>query len=42
MLAFRRFDYAGWVLSWPRLDLQRWGPSFLEGTPAYVTRHLSA
>ena len=42
MLAFRRFDYAGWVLSWPRLDLQPWGPSFLAGTPAYIARHLSA
>jgi len=42
MLAFRRFDYAGWVLSWPRPDLQPWGPAFLAGTPAYIERTLSA
>jgi len=42
MLAFRRFDYAGWVLSWPRPDLQPWGPEFLAGTPAYIERLLSA
>ena len=42
MLAFRRFDYAGWILSWPRLDLQPWGPSFLAGTSAYIARHLGA
>ena len=41
MLAFRRFDYAGWVLSWPRPDLQPWGPAFLAGTPAYIERLLS-
>ena len=41
MLAFRRFDYAGWILSWPRLDLQRWGPAFLDGTPDYIARLLS-
>ncbi len=41
MLAFRRFDYAGWILSWPHLDLHPWGPSFLAGTPTYVARHLS-
>ena len=42
MLAFRRFDYAGWILSWPRLDLLPWGPSFLAGTAAYIARHLAA
>jgi Ser/Thr protein kinase RdoA (MazF antagonist) len=42
MLAFRRFDYAGWVLSWPRLDLYAWGPRFLAGTPTYITRLLSS
>jgi Ser/Thr protein kinase RdoA (MazF antagonist) len=41
MLAFRRFDYAGWVLSWPRRDSQPWGPDFLAGTPAYIDRKLS-
>lgn len=41
MLAFRRFDYAGWIMSWPRLDLQQWGPSFLAGTPAYIAHRLS-
>jgi Ser/Thr protein kinase RdoA (MazF antagonist) len=41
MLAFRRFDYAGWVLSWPRRDLHAWGPSVLTGLAAYVERHLS-
>lgn len=41
MLAFRRFDYAGWVLSWPRADLEPWGPEFLAGTPAYIARLLS-
>jgi Ser/Thr protein kinase RdoA (MazF antagonist) len=40
MLAFRRFDYAGWVLSWPRLDLEPWGPAFLAGTPAYMEHWL--
>lgn len=41
MLAFRRFDYAGWVLSWPRADFESWGPAFLSGTPAYIQRLLS-
>ncbi len=41
MLAFRRFDYAGWVLSWPHLAHERWGPAFLEGTPEYIDRWLS-
>lgn len=41
MLAFRRFDYAGWVLSWPRLDMQRWGPDFLTSSPAYIDRLLA-
>lgn len=41
MLAFRRFDYAGWVLSWPRLDQQSWGPAFVAGTPAYMDRWLT-
>ncbi len=41
MLAFRRFDYAGWILSWPRLDLQPWGPSFLAGTASCIARRLS-
>lgn len=41
MLAFRRFDYAGWVLSWPRLDQHAWGPGFLAGTPGYIARLLA-
>ncbi len=41
MLAFRRFDYAGWVLSWPHLALQPWGPAFLDQTPRYIERWLS-
>ncbi len=41
MLAFRRFDYAGWVLSWPHPSRESWGPAFLEGTPAYMDRWLS-
>jgi Ser/Thr protein kinase RdoA (MazF antagonist) len=41
MLAFRRFDYAGWVLSWPTLAHQPWGPAFLDHTPAYIERWLS-
>ncbi len=41
MLAFRRFDYAGWVLSWPRIDLHAWGPAFLAGTSDYITRLLA-
>lgn len=40
MRAFRRFDFAGWVLSWPRPDLHAWGPSFLAGTPAEIARLL--
>lgn len=42
MLAFRRFDYAGWVLSWPRLDLHAWGPALLRGAGRYVDRHLTS
>lgn len=41
MLAYRRFDYAGWVLSWPRADLQPWGPAFLAATPQYIDRLLA-
>jgi Ser/Thr protein kinase RdoA (MazF antagonist) len=41
MLAFRRFDYAGWVLSWPRITLRAWGPDALFGTPAYMERALA-
>ncbi|HYW52179.1 MAG TPA: phosphotransferase [Gemmatimonadaceae bacterium] len=41
MLAFRRLDYAGWVLSWPRIDHQPWGPAFLAGTPQYIESMLS-
>ncbi len=41
MLAFRRFDYAGWVLSWPSLAHESWGAAFLERTPAYIDRWLS-
>ena len=41
MLAFRRFDYAGWVLSWPHIARESWGPAFLAGTPAYIDRWLS-
>jgi len=33
MSAFRYFDYAGWVLSWPRIDSQAWGPAFLAEAP---------
>ncbi len=40
MLAFRRFDYVGWVLSWPRRDLRAWGPTLLSGAAAYIDRHL--
>ena len=42
MLAFRRFDYAGWVLSWPRLDLHAWGPGVLRDLGRYVDRHLAS
>ncbi len=42
MLAFRRFDYAGWVLSWPRVDLHRWGPELLRTAPQYMHAHLAA
>lgn len=41
MLAFRRFDYAGWVLSWPNLALHPWGPAFVDQTPRYIERWLS-
>lgn len=41
MLAFRRFDLAGWVLSWPRLNLRAWGPHLLNSTPSYIDRTLS-
>ena len=41
MLAFRRFDYAGWVLSWPRQDMFEWGPALLAGTLRYVEKKLS-
>jgi len=41
MLAFRRFDYAGWVLSWPRPDLLPWGPALLAEAPAYIERQLA-
>ncbi len=40
MRAFRRLDYAGWVLSWPRPDLYPWGPSFLAAAPAAMQRLL--
>jgi Ser/Thr protein kinase RdoA (MazF antagonist) len=40
MLAFRRFDYAGWVLSWPRQDMFAWGPRLLAGTLDYVAGKL--
>lgn len=42
MLAFRRFDYAGWVLSWPRRDMFAWGPALLGGTLDYVSGKLDA
>ena len=42
MLAFRRFDYAGWVLSWPRPDLHAWGPALLRDVGRYVDRHLAS
>ncbi len=42
MLAFRRFDYAGWVLSWPRVDLHHWGPDLLRTAPEYMRAHLAA
>jgi Ser/Thr protein kinase RdoA (MazF antagonist) len=41
MLAFRRFDYAGWVLSWPRRDLHAWGPTLLANLRAYIERQLA-
>ncbi len=41
MLAFRRFDLAGWVLSWPRTHMKAWGPALLNGAPAYIESHLS-
>ena len=41
MLAFRRFDYAGWVLSWRRADLLPWGPALLAAAPAYIERQLA-
>lgn len=41
MLAFRRFDYAGWVLSWPRSDLHAWGPGLLTNLRAYIERQLA-
>ena len=41
MLAFRQFDLAGWVLSWPRVTLRAWGPDLLSSTPAYIDRTLS-
>ena len=41
MLAFRRFDYAGWVLSWPHRDLYSWGPGVLTGLRAYVERRVA-
>ena len=40
MRAFRRLDYAGWVLSWPRTDLFAWGPPFLAEAPAAILRLL--
>ena len=36
MRAFRRLDYAGWVLSWPRLDREPWGPALLAEAPAFI------
>lgn len=36
MRAFRRLDYAGWVLSWTRPDREPWGPALLAETPAYI------
>ena len=42
MLAFRRFDYAGWVLSWPRRNLHAWGPMLLLRLRAYVEQCLAA
>jgi Ser/Thr protein kinase RdoA (MazF antagonist) len=41
MLAFRRFDLAGWVLSWPRADMKQWGPALLASTPQYIDAHLA-
>jgi Ser/Thr protein kinase RdoA (MazF antagonist) len=41
MLAFRQFDLAGWVLSWPRLDQRAWGPRLLRTTAAYIDAALS-
>ena len=41
MLSFRRLDYVGWILSWPRLDLFAWGPECLETAPSYIMRQLS-
>jgi Ser/Thr protein kinase RdoA (MazF antagonist) len=41
MLAFRRLDLAGWVLSWPRPDMKRWGPALLAETPHYIDAQLA-
>ncbi len=41
MLAFRRLDYVGWILSWPRQDLFAWGPECLRTAPSYIMRQLS-
>jgi Ser/Thr protein kinase RdoA (MazF antagonist) len=41
MLAFRRLDYAGWVLSWSRPDVHTWGPALLAGAPEYIEAQLA-
>jgi Ser/Thr protein kinase RdoA (MazF antagonist) len=42
MLAFRRLDLAGWVLSWPRINMKRWGPALLADAPRYIMMHATA
>jgi Ser/Thr protein kinase RdoA (MazF antagonist) len=41
MLAFRQFDLAGWVLSWPTPAQRTWGPLFLAQAPARITQLLT-
>ena len=40
MLAFRQFDYAGWVLSWPDPAREAWALPFLRDTPRRIERLL--
>lgn len=40
MLAFRQFDYAGWILSWDDPAREPWALPFLRETPARIERLL--